>query len=85
MLAFAAATYLSVMIKQKLIPAIVSGIIEFGTVIILLFKGASLEELFLMVLIFGCTVVLINYYFRKNAKSEADDAEAENDKEESAV
>lgn len=79
MLAFAAATYLSVMIKQKLIPAIVSGIIEFGTVIILLFKGASLEELFLMVLIFGCTVVLINYYFRKGKKSEADDAEADNE------
>ncbi len=73
---FAAATYLSLTIKhKKLIPAIVSGVIELGAVIVLLFKGASIEELFLMILVFGCVTVVLNFFCRDNAKNKASDHE----------
>ena len=70
---FAAASYLSLTMKQKkLIPAVVSAVIELGTVVLLLFKGASIEELFLMILVFGCITLSLNYY----AKRENTDASA---------
>ncbi len=73
---FAAATYLSLVMKRKkLIPAIVSGVLELCAVIILLFKGASVEELFLTILAFGCVTVVLNFFCRDNTKNETCDAE----------
>lgn len=67
---FAASTYLSLIMKQKkIIPAIASGVIELGAIIILLFKGASVEELFLTILVFGGVTVVLNYFCRDNAEN----------------
>lgn len=74
---FAAAAYLSLTMTKKLIPAVVSAVTELGVAVFLLFKGATIEELFLMVLIFGGITVSLNYY----CKRESDGAEKSGDAE----
>lgn len=72
---FAAATYLSLSMKQKLVFAAVSALTELGTVLLLLFKGASIEELFLMILVFGCVTVSLNYFKKEPVKADRSDAD----------
>ncbi len=68
---FAVMSYLALKMKKKLVPAVISAVTELGTALLLLFKGASIEELFLMILVFGCITVSLNYY-GKHENSEAE-------------
>ncbi len=67
-LVFTAASCFSLTVKKKLIPAIVSGTVELGAVVLLVFKGASIEELFLTVMIFGAITVLLSYFKKEPAE-----------------
>lgn len=74
---FAASAYLSLTMKKKLIPALISAVTELGVAVLLLFKGATIEELFLMVIIFGCITLSFNYYHKNEvaADEKSDDTE----------
>ncbi len=75
---YTASSYVSLSMKYKLLPAIVSALSELGAVILIAFKGASIEELFLLVLVFGCVTVLLNYFYKeKKTSAEADTEKAE--------
>ena len=68
---FAVMSYLALTMKKKLVPAVISAVTELGTALLLLFKGASIEELFLMILVFGCITVSLNYYGKhENSETE---------------
>lgn len=70
---------LCVRLEKKLIPAIISGVAELVAVILLLYRGAALEELFLTLLVFGAISVSVYYYAGETKKA---DAPAENEDKE---
>lgn len=59
----AASQFLSLKLEKKLIPSLASVFFELAAVIILLYRGAELEELFLMLLVFGAVSVTVYYRF----------------------
>ena len=59
----AASQFLSLKLEKKLIPSLAAALFELAAVIILLYRGADLEELFLMLLVFGAVSVTVYYRF----------------------
>lgn len=54
--------YLSTRTEKNFIFSIAAAVIELLTVILLLFKGADIEELFLTVVLFGAISATVYYY-----------------------
>ncbi len=63
--AFAALSYLSLTARKKLVFVIASAAVELGAVVLILFDKASVEELFLTVILFGAVSLMLNYFVKK--------------------
>ncbi len=68
---------LSIKTAKKWIYASASVVIELLVTVFLLFEGASLEELYLMLLIFGAVSLSVYYYVKPAPKNDADVSEKE--------
>ncbi len=76
LISYSAMQLLSLKMKGKLsfLPSVLSGVIMLGMAVILLSNGATLEELFLAVSVFGAVSVSIHYYYKPKAAAAGEEA-----------
>ncbi len=73
--------YLSARAEKNYIFSIAAVVIEFLTVIFLLFRGADIEELYLTIVLYGAVSATV-YCYGKPKKADANEVEKANTKEE---
>ncbi len=67
--------YLSTRAGKNYIFSVAAAVVEFLTVLFLLFRGADIEELFLAVVIYGAVSVSV-YYYGKPPKNKINEEKA---------